>query len=542
MMPATAPATSRLNARGPVRARLLAAAAVLLVFGALLAMSTTPAHAATNAWLSVRAPWGTAWDINDVYAFGKTSLAAAGDDGHIGISTNGGKSWSVKVPSGYGGAVFTAVAANTSGRILAASGPVLLVRESSKASWRKASGQRPGSAIRDIALRGSVAYAVGNNGVIMYSSNAGSSWSRVYATAADGSDVTSNILCVAIAGGGTAVAGTAAGQILVGTGDTWAVAGTVAGRVSSVAAGGTPVLGDGQPDFVATNGSDVLGSDDAVSFASLAGLPSLTTQSWPHLAWAGLPSRALVIAGGKNAGFFEPPSQAWVSGTTGLGGTLRAVAPGGQSTAYLLSTGGRLVRTLSAGRTPASIEASPTRIVTGESARVSATVDIGAPGTLRLRQRIPGRSWTTARTVAWTPADWGRSVSFSLKPSLNREYRFEFTYGSTTHVLTSIKKVVVVPKVSTSRASLTLRVGSVYRLSGSVSPTLPGESVRLYTDRGGSWRRVTNGSAKLQNGRTWTSRRFGTPKVETYRMKAYLPSTKKHGSAWSQVVTIKIIR
>ncbi len=540
MMPATARMTPHSTVHG--RMQLLAsAAAVLLALGVLLFAFTAPAHAATNAWLSVKAPWGTAWDINDVYAFGSTSLAAAGDDGHIGISRDGGKSWSVIVPSGYGGAVFTAVAANTSGRILAASGPVLLVKETSSGSWRRASGQRPGSAINDIALRGTIAVAVGNNGVVMHSSNSGSTWSRTYATAADGSDVTSNITCVAIAGGGTAVAGTAAGEILIGTGDEWKVAGTVAGRVSSVATGGTPALSDGQPDFFATNGSDVVGSNDALTFTSLPGLPSLDTQSWPYLAWVGLPNRALVIAGGKNAGFFEPPSQTWVSGSTGLDGTLRAVAPGGQSTAYLLSTGGRLVRTLSAGRTPAVIQASPTRIVVGGTTRVTATVDIGAPGTLRLRQRIPGGSWSTARTVSWTSADWGRVVSFSLQPSLNREYRLEFTYGSVTHVLTSTVKVMVQPKVYTTRSSLTLRVGDVYRLSGSVSPTLSGESVRLYTDRNSDgWRLVTNGTAKLQNGRTWTSRRFGTPKAETYRVKAYLPSTKRHGSAWSRVVTVTI--
>ena len=45
---------------------------------------------------------------------------------------------------------------------------------------------------------------------------------------------------------------------------------------------------------------------------------------------------------------------------------------------------------------------------------------------------------------------------------------------------------------------------------------------------------------KLQEGRTWTSRAFGTPKAETYHLRAHLPATRIHGEAWSRAVTVTI--
>ena len=101
--------------------------------------------------------------------------------------------------------------------------------------------------------------------------------------------------------------------------------------------------------------------------------------------------------------------------------------------------------------------------------------------------------------------------------------------------------MVVTPKIRTTRSSFKLRVGDVYQFSGSVTPALPGARVRLLTDRGGSSRPVSvQGSVELRDGRTWTSRRFGTPKAETYHLRAYLPGTRDHAEAWSRIVTVRI--
>jgi photosystem II stability/assembly factor-like uncharacterized protein len=513
---------------------MLTALAVSL---ASLCLGTGAADAATTPWSPVAPPWGASWAINDVYAFGATGLAAAGDGGHIGVTRDGGSSWSVVVPGGLDAAVFTAIAVGSSGRGVVASGGLLLVTDDGGSTWRTPSytGPGPGAAINDVALHGSLAVAVGDNGVIMGSGDAGATWRKL------ASPTLSPITSVAIAGDGTAVAGSAAGEILVGAADAWALAGAVAGPVTSVAASTDPVWGDGRPDLFAATGSDVLGSDDALTFASLPGLPDLSSQPWPSLAWAGVPERSLLIAGAQNAGFFEPLSELWQPGPTGLGGTGRAVAPGGQSVAYLLATDGRLVRTMSAGREPASVGLSRTRILVGASTRLTANVRVGAPGVVLLRQRVPGGSWETAQTTPWTSGDWNRSLSFLLKPSLTHEYRLEFKYGEAAVELSPAAQVTVVPKIGTTRPRLQLHVGDVYRFSGSVTPTLPGEGVGLFTDRGGSWRPVSvQDSVKLQDGRTWTSRPFGTPKAETYRLRAHLSRTRAHAEAWSRTVTVVI--
>ena len=127
--------------------------------------------------------------------------------------------------------------------------------------------------------------------MIYDSDDAGATWRRV------DSPTDAALTSVAIAGGGTAVAGSSAGEILVGTAGDWTVAGTAAGPVRAVAASPDPVWGDGQPDLVAATGADVLGSDDALAFATLPGLPAPGAQPWSAVAWSGVPARSLLIAG-----------------------------------------------------------------------------------------------------------------------------------------------------------------------------------------------------------------------------------------------------
>ena len=298
--------------------------------------------------------------------------------------------------------------------------------------------------------------------------------------------------------------------------------------------------GDGQPDLYAATEHDVLGSDDTLAFASLPGLPDLSAGSWGAVAWAGRPDRSLLVAGSAGAGYFSPAG-AWVSGATGLAGPVRAVAPAGQSAGYLLGADGRLLRTLSAGRTPAAVSLGKSRLGPGGVSVLSATVRVAAPGTLLLRTRVPGRSWTTLRTVPWTTDDWGAVVRFDLKPTLTHDYALEFKYGGTTTRLAPVSQVTVVPTVTTAKASYAVRRGGVFRFSGTVSPRLRGERVELFTDRGGSWRPVSlQPTVALVDGRTWQSRRFGTPVAETYHLRAHLKRTNTHAEAWSRIVTVTI--
>jgi hypothetical protein len=301
--------------------------------------------------------------------------------------------------------------------------------------------------------------------------------------------------------------------------------------VRTVAAAADTAWGDGQPDLVAATGGDVLGSDDALTFATLPGLPAPGAQPWSAVAWSGVPARSLLIAASQQAGFFQLADQSWLAGPSGLSGVTRAVTPAGQSVAYLLS----------AGREPATATLDKSRITVGGSARLSATVSIGAPGTVLVRTRVPGGAWSTLQSVPWTAADWNRQLSIPLKPTLTHEYVLRFRYGGSETQLTQPALLTVVPKVLTTKARYDLRRGAVFRFTGTVSPRLRGESVELLTDRGGSWRPISLQTAvKLQDGRTWTSRRFGTPTRETYRLRAHLKGTKKHAEAWSRIVTVTI--
>jgi photosystem II stability/assembly factor-like uncharacterized protein len=519
---------------GPRRALAAVLAAFVLGLACLVA-GAAPARAADlPVWAPVATPNGASWAVHDVAAFGKTGLALAGD-GHVAVSKDAGHTWKVVVPRGYGSTAFTAVAFSSTGHGVIASGGLLLVSADWGATWAPPAyaGAGPSAAVADVAARGTRAVAVGGGGMIFASADSGVTWQG------EASPVADALSCVALAGDGSAVAGTAAGDVLVRT-TSWAVAGSAGAPVTGVAAAPTPAWGDGQPDLFATTGSDVLGSDDGATFASLPGLPDLSSGSWPAVVWAGQPDRALLLAGAPQAGFFGSAG-AWVSAGTGLDGLVAASAPGGQSAAYLLDAGGVLVRTLSAGRTPATAALSRSRVVTGSGTRLSATVRVAAPGTVSLRSRIPGRSWTTERAVAWTASNWQRALSFSLAPSLSHDYRLDFKYGGTVTQLTPVLQVTVVPRVTAARKRYDLRVGSVFRFSGSVSPQLSGERVELLTDRGGGWRPVSlQPSVRLSSGRTWTSRKFGTPKAETYHLRAHLARTARHAEAWSAIVTVAI--
>ena len=298
--------------------------------------------------------------------------------------------------------------------------------------------------------------------------------------------------------------------------------------------------GDGSPDLFAATAHAVLGSDDGATFAALPGLPDLSAAAWPAVAWAGRPDRSVVVAGAGQAGFLSSKG-AWSTGATGISAAIRAAAPGDQSVAYLLDAGGRLVRTLSAGRETASVKLTRSRVAAGASTRLSATVFVAAPGTVLVRGRVPGGPWSTLRKIAWTASDWKRTVGVALSPTLNHEYALEFEYGGATTLLAPVVTVTAVPKVKVTRTRYALRKGAVFRFSGSVTPQLKGERVVLLTDRGGGWRPVSlQQSVALRDGRIWESRKFGTPKAETYHLRARLPETSRHAEALSPVVTVSI--
>ncbi|NLE22620.1 MAG: hypothetical protein GX624_07570 [Actinobacteria bacterium] len=511
----------------------------LLLAALVLVPAIVPTAAGAAPWTPVTTPWSASDFVGDIATFGATGLAAAGDEGRIYVSRNGGKSWDVVVPPGREATVFTAVDFTGAGAGAVASGGLLLVTADGGATWRLPSyvgGGGPAS-INDIAMRGSDAVAVGDDGVILESADGGLTWSR-----AD-SPLTGDLTSVAVASDGTSVAGTRGGQVLMRRDGVWTVAHSAAAPVSSVAVATTASWGDGTPDIFAAAGAQVLGSDDGAAFAPLPGVPDLGSQGAAHLAWAGGPTPRLLVATGAQAGFSVLPTTDWYQGASGTPRSFRAAAPGGQSVAYVLGEDGALLRTLSAGFEPATLTASKSRLAAGASTKLRATGRIAARGALRLRSRPPGGSWQSVRSWAWRDADWERTVSLEAAPSLTREYRLEFVYGDSVTPVAPVLTVTVSPRIKTAKASYTVRRGTVFRFSGSVSPQLRGERVQLLTDRGGKWRPVSGQSwVRLQNGRRWTSRAFGTPVAETYRLRAYLPATSKHGASYSRIVKVTVRR
>ena len=508
----------------------------LLVFVLLLAGPAASAFAAPGPWATVPAPWPAGAVVDDVWPIGATGLALTGDAGRIYLSPDGGASWDVVVPTGQQATVFTAVAIGNSGDGAIASGGLLLATADGGQTWHAPvyTGEGPTS-VNDLAVRGARAVAVCDGGVILESADGAQTWSRAV------SPTSADLTAVALAGDGTAVAGGSDGEVLVSRDGAWTVAAVATAPVTAVAASAAPAWGDGTPDLFAAAGAAVLGSDDGVLFAPLPGVPDLTGADAPQLAWADLPSPTLLVTTGGGVGFSLPATGAWRSGDAGVPQALRAAAPAAQSVAYVLGADGRLVRTLSAGLDPATLIAGRGRLSVGQSTKLRATVSVGAKGTLRLRTRLPGGAWQTLRGVRWAASDWGRQVTFDASPSLTHEYRLDFAYGGTVAPLTPATTIVAVPRITTARSRYDLRAGDVFRFSGTVAPVLRGERVELLTDRGGGWRPVS-GSAKvkLRQGHAWTSRAFGTPKAETYRLRAHIAATAKHGEAWSRSVTVTI--
>lgn len=515
--------------------------AVLPLLLALVALwwLATPAPAGAAPWAVVPAPWTARDFVGDVWSFGSTGIAAAGEGGRIYLSRDAGRTWDVIVPPGRQATVFTAVAFTSSGAGAVASGGLLLVTADGGASWSTptyAEGSGPAS-VNDLAMRGSSAVAACDGGVILESADGGQTWSRTNSSA------TSDLTAVAIAGDGTVVAGSSGGELLVRTSGAWTTATGPAAPVTSVAASSVTVWGDGIPDLFVASGGAVLGSDDGVLFTPLAGVPDLGSLGAPLLAWVGEPSPHLLVAVGGQAGFSLPATGDWRSAESGAGEASHATASGGQSVAYVLGGDGRLVRTFSAGLEPATLVPGRSRLTAGQSTKLRATVFVGARGTVRLRSRPPGGAWQTVRAVTWRVADWGKALSFDASPSLTREYRLEFVYAGAATQLSPVATITVAPRIKTARSGYTLRVGAVFRFSGTVAPSLRGERVQLLTDRGGGWRPVSGQSwVRLQNGRTWSSRAFGTPAAETYRLRAYLPATGKHAASYSRIVKVTIRR
>ena len=512
----------------------------LAVCLAWLAVCAAPAAAAAAVWSPVPMPPGAAWTVRDAWAFGETGLALAGDGGHVAVTQDGGGTWKDVVVNGLGGTSFSAVALTTSGHGVVASGGLHARDQRRRGDVEAAtySRTRPGRLDR----RRRHARRRGRRRR-RRRDDPDQRRLRRHLAAGDLADHESASPHVALAGDGTAVAGAVSGEILVRSAGAWTVAGVAAGPVTAVAAGAAPVWGDGEADLYAATGADVLGSDDALTFASLPGLPDPSTQPWSALTLVGGQAALLLLAGAGQAGFLGLLGQVLGLRRDRARRRRRPRSPPASRASPTCSTPtAAWCRTLA----PAGIpHPSRSRGAASSSAPGHAAVGhvrVAAPGTVVLRTRVPGRPWTTLRRVPWNAGGLGPApvASSSARPSPTTTRWTSSTAGPPSR-LAPVDQVVVVPRITTSRSRYDLRRGDVFRFSGTVAPQLRGERVELFTDRGGGWRPVSlQRSVALRDGRTWTSRQFGTPNAETYRLRAHLPRTRTHAEAWSRIVTVTI--
>jgi hypothetical protein len=514
---------------------------VLAAVTVLLALVAAPASAAPSPWSKLTRPWSTAVAVKDIAAFPPAGVVLAGGASRVALSVDGGVSWAARGPDIQGSeAELMAVDFRDSahGGVVGSDGLLLITSDGGR-SWRSPTiqGGPPNRDLLDVDLAGSYGYAVGAAGTLLATTDGGNTWVRVPAPAYQA------ITTVATDPSGNAVGGTDGGSLITGSGSSWSISATVTQSIRDVVASSEPAWGDSWPDLLVSLGaSTLLGSTDGESFGwtldSAAG-------PWPAMAWAGEPSGDVLLAGMNGAvnavDGTSTPTAVVTRTSTGIGDAVAAAAPGGQSVAYVLGADGRVARTLSAAKRMATLDDPPGRITAGTSATLDSTVQIAAPGAVRLEGKVPGGSWNLKRSVAWTTASSGRA-SFSVSPILNASYRLRFTYGGRTSLISDATSVVkVVPKVTPERLAYDLKRGTVYRFSGTVYPALTAETVQIYTNRGGSWHKLDiGGTVKIGTNGAWTSRRFGTPIRESYRLRAYVKATARHPEAWSSVATVTI--
>ena len=523
---------SRLSAvrRSLVVAAALAAALVVVPL----------ASAAPGPWKTLTRPWATTVTVKDVAAFPPAGVALAGSGSRVALSRNGGASWLQRGPDLQGsvGDINALDFRDAAHGVAVGSRGLILVTSDGGRSWRspRISGGTPSRDLLAVDLSGPRGYAGGASGALLSTTDGGETWTRV-------SSVTfERITAIATARDGSAVAGTDGGLLLTGVDAAWAIAATVAQPVQDATAATETTWDDSWPDLFVGLGSSLTGSTDGSSFGwtleSSAG-------PWPAITWLGEPGGDVLLAGAGGAVHtidgVASPSTVVPRAATGIGDARAAAAPGGQSAAFVLSADGRVARTLSAARTPATLSDPPAAVTAGSTVTLRSNVQIAAPGTLVLEGRVPGKSWGRRVSVAWTADSWG-TRSLSVSPTLNNSYRLSFVYGGRSSVVSGATTVVKVrPKLTPERLTYRLSRGTAYRFRGTVYPRLAGEQMQLYTDRGGGWHRIDiGGTVRLSKGGTWTSRLFGTPVRETYHLRARVKATARHAEAWSPVVTVTI--
>ena len=259
------------------------------------------------------------------------------------------------------------------------------------------------------------------------------------------------------------------------------------------------------------------------------------------------------MAGGGNGWLagIATDGTAWATQSGGGKSNVTALAAGG-GVCYATTVGGRVERSLSAGRSfTLSLTAKPAAtgttfkaiVTTGARVSLSGSTSILAPGVLLVQARPAGA--TAWQTVAYG-SPGASTLNYSDSPVTSTTYRLRFLFTGAAAATGQEVRVGVRHKVSVSSTSIKLSLGKVYGVSGSVSPAKPRGVVEVWTDRAGddgghgTASLAEGGYVTLVNGTTFSTRRFGTPVRETYHLKMLMRADSKHLSGWSPRITVTV--
>jgi photosystem II stability/assembly factor-like uncharacterized protein len=506
------------------------------------ASSPTPTPA-SSPWALVTNPSPSPASSGAIATFGSAGVAVTGTGGSIAVSTDGGATWAHRsLPD----APVTSVAFSDATHGWAVGPPDHFdATTDGGATWQAVtmpSGDT--DTLEAIAADPSVVCALGQSSVLT-STDGGTTWSQEATSGIASYPSAPFSLVAGPAGFAAAAGGNGAFLTRDATGAWTTQASPSSDSVVALALARAPVWGDGAPDLFAITANAVLGSDD--KGASFAALPAPFGAGQLSAVLLAAPRAQLLVAGSSGLLQRYLPSGsdwatgAWVSDAGPLSGAIVSCAAGPGSVAYALSAAGRVERTMSYGAAPFSLTVDATKVTAGGDVALNASSPIRAPGKLILEDKLAGGTWQSlVQPWPWStnPATPGDVVD---EPLVTTQYRLRFVFAGQTAAASTPVSVGVRPEITVARRTLTLHRGAVYRITGQVFPAEPGARVTIWTNRGGTWHKLTlGGSVALVRGSTFATRRFGTPGRESYELQVRIAADANHLSGASSRVSVTV--
>jgi photosystem II stability/assembly factor-like uncharacterized protein len=527
--------------------------AVLLALVLLVFVAAASTALALPGWSVMAGPLGQVERPNAAAAFGNVGVVVAGEGGRVAASSDGGRTWTDLSAAAQTSSALRGIAFSDAehGVVVGDKTTILVGAPDDQGvfGWTAPILRDQVTAgLRDVAMRGTVGYAVGTGGLVLQTVDGGKTWRRESVV----TDADLNAVAMSADGQIVAVVGDQ-GTMMIKEEGSWKVAET---RTSADLLDVTLPADSALNVVYCCSSEHVFSLQGAGPVKLLAAQPSLPAGGAIHtLALVESPAKTRLVVGGSRgwlAGLVSGGS-AWAKQTGGAASPVTSLAAAGDGVCYATTTDGRVERTLSGGATftltlramPSAKNADYRAIITsGASVALGGSTTILAPGVLLL-QAVP------AGETAWQTVAYGdpgaTTVSASESPRRTTKYRLRFIFAGATAATGAKCPVGVRHKVSVSTTTYRLSRNEIYRVKGSVAPTAPaGRYVEVWTDRVGdrrlgSWHRIRLGwLVLLTDGSTFVTRAFGTPVRETYHLKIRMPGDSEHLPGWSARITVTV--